>query len=143
MLNKQLIRLSTSPHAAPTFCVKKSNDWRVVHDYRELNENTIRQSIPIKRKDDILEKMSNSKKNSTVDLPSSYYQIRMKESDIPFTAFQTPTGLFEYLVVPMGVCNAPSTLHRLTNILFNKKDILNVILMIYIFTLKLIILLNI
>ncbi|KAG3111863.1 hypothetical protein PI124_g8257 [Phytophthora idaei] len=53
-----------------------------------------------------------------MDLMSAYYQVRMREEDIKFTAFQAPTGLWEDLVLPMGVCYAPATMHRLTSKLF-------------------------
>lgn len=113
MVSKRLIRPSISPHAAPTFCVRKPVGWRIVHDYRYLNSNTVRQSIPMTRKEDILDSMSGAFYFSTMDLLSAYYQVRMREEDIKYTAFQAPNGLWEYLVLPMGVCNAPVTMHRL------------------------------
>ncbi|OWY92222.1 hypothetical protein PHMEG_00038859, partial [Phytophthora megakarya] len=102
MVKKKLIRPSISPHAAPTFCVRKPVGWRIVHDYRYLNSNTLRQSIPMTRKEDILDAMSGAHWFSTMDLMSAYYQVRMREEDIKFTAFQAPNGLWEYLVLPMG-----------------------------------------
>ncbi|KAG3092027.1 hypothetical protein PI124_g20690 [Phytophthora idaei] len=115
MVKKKLIRPSISPHAAPTFCVRKPVGWRIVHDYRYLNSNTLRQSIPMTRKEDILDAMAGAYWLSTMELMSAYYQVRMREEDIKFTAFQAPNGLWEYLVLPMGVCNAPATMHRLTS----------------------------
>ncbi|OWZ03601.1 LOW QUALITY PROTEIN: hypothetical protein PHMEG_00024637 [Phytophthora megakarya] len=97
--------------------------WRIVHDCRYLNSNTIRQSIPMTRKEDILNAMSGAYWFSTMDLMSAYYQVRMREKDIKFTAFQVPNGLWEYLVLPKGVCNAPATMHRLMLKIFrNLKD---------------------
>ncbi|KAE9048255.1 hypothetical protein PR002_g564 [Phytophthora rubi] len=55
---------------------------------------------------------------STMDRMSAYYQVRMREADVKFTAFQAPNGFWEYLVLSMGVCNAPATMHRLTSKLF-------------------------
>uniref|UniRef100_H3G731 Reverse transcriptase domain-containing protein n=1 Tax=Phytophthora ramorum TaxID=164328 RepID=H3G731_PHYRM len=55
---------------------------------------------------------------STMDLMSAYYQVRLREDDIKYTAFQAPNRLWEYLVLPMGVCNAPATMHRLASKLF-------------------------
>jgi len=118
MVKKKLIRPSISPHAAPTFCIRKPVGWRIVHDHRYLNSNTVRQSIPMTRKEDILDAMSGAYWFSTMDLMSAYYQVRMREADIKFTAFQAPNGLWEYLVLPMGVCNAPATMHRLSSKLF-------------------------
>ncbi|KAG3196944.1 hypothetical protein PC128_g7243 [Phytophthora cactorum] len=68
--------------------------------------------------EDILDAMSGAYMFSTMDLMSAYYQVRMREEAIKFTAFQAPNGLWEYLVLPMGVCNAPATMHRLTSKLF-------------------------
>ncbi|POM60877.1 hypothetical protein PHPALM_30207, partial [Phytophthora palmivora] len=93
MVRKKLIRPCISPHAAPTFCVRKPVGWRIVHDYRYLNSNTIRQSIPMTRKEDILDAMTGANWFSTMDLMSAYYQVRMREEDIKFTAFQAPNGL--------------------------------------------------
>ncbi|GMF20524.1 unnamed protein product [Phytophthora fragariaefolia] len=123
MVKKKLIRPSIGPHAAPTFCVRKPVGWRIVHDYRYLNSNTVRQSIPMTRKIDILDAMSGAYWFSTMDLMSAYYQVRMREEDIKFTAFQAPNGLWGYLVLPMGVCNAPATMYRLTSKLF--RDLKN------------------
>ena len=108
MVSKGLIRPSISPHAAPTFCVRKPVGWRIVHDYRLLNSNTIRQSIPMTRKEDIFDAMSGAQIFSTMDPMSAYYQVRMKEEHIKYTAFQAPNGLYEYLVLPMGLSNAPA-----------------------------------
>ncbi|KAE8993514.1 hypothetical protein PR003_g15907 [Phytophthora rubi] len=73
----------------------------------------MRQSIPMTRKEDILDAMSGANWCSTMDLMSAYYQVRMREEDIKYTAFPA------YLVLPMGVCNAPATMHRLTSKLFH------------------------
>ncbi|KAE8951699.1 hypothetical protein PR001_g33614, partial [Phytophthora rubi] len=83
----------------------------------------VRQSIPMTRKEDILDAMSGAYWFSTMDLMSAYYQVRMREEDIKYTAFQAPNGLLEYLVLPMGDCNAPATMHRLTSKLF--RDLKN------------------
>lgn len=90
------IRRSTSPHGAPTFCVRKPDGWRIVHDFRAMNLNTVRRTMPMPRKDKILETMQGAYYYSCLDLLSGYYQFRMREADIPFTAFQAPDGLYEY-----------------------------------------------
>ncbi|OWY97592.1 Retrovirus Polyprotein, partial [Phytophthora megakarya] len=87
------------------------------------------------RKEDILDAMSGAYWFSTMDLISAYYEVRMREKDIKFTAFEAPNGLWEYLVLPMGVCNAPATMHRLTSEIFrNLKDTKSFYDDIYIFT---------
>ncbi|OWZ08122.1 Retrovirus Polyprotein [Phytophthora megakarya] len=118
MLKAGLIRSSKSPHATPTFCIKKTVGWRIVHDYRAMNECTIRLSSPMPRKDSILDRMSGSFWVSCFDLLSGYYQLRMREKDILYTAFQTPDGLYEYVAIPIGLSNAPATFNRIVQNIF-------------------------
>ncbi|POM58000.1 LOW QUALITY PROTEIN: Reverse transcriptase [Phytophthora palmivora] len=99
MLAAGLIRPSTSPHGAPTFCVKKPVGWRIVHDYRALNMHTIRRTLPMSRKDKIIDKMQGAYWFSCMNVFSGYYQFRVRESDVPFTALQAPDGAYEYLVL--------------------------------------------
>ncbi|ETO84373.1 hypothetical protein F444_01706 [Phytophthora nicotianae P1976] len=84
MVKKKLIRPSISPHAAPTFCVRKPVEWRIVHDYRYLNSNTIRQSIPMTRKEDILDAMAGGYWYSTManyaSLTASMFTLLKKKS---------------------------------------------------------------
>ncbi|GMG18247.1 unnamed protein product [Phytophthora fragariaefolia] len=103
MVQAGIIRPSTSAFSAPTFCVKKPVGWCIVHDYRQLNSSTILPAIPMPRKEDTFDAMGGSYWFSCMDLLWGYYQVKLRESDIPFTAFSTPDGLFEYLVTPMGL----------------------------------------
>ncbi|KAG3094975.1 hypothetical protein PI125_g16393 [Phytophthora idaei] len=98
-----MVQESISPHSTPTFCVRKPNEkWRLVHAYNKLNNATVPAQTPIPRKD--------------VD---GYYQILMRETDIPLTAVSTPSGmLWEWLVLPQGLSNAPATFNRLVAQLF-------------------------
>ncbi|OWY94256.1 reverse transcriptase [Phytophthora megakarya] len=78
------VRESKSPHSAPTFCVKKpQGGWRIVHAYNKLNDVTIPAQPPIPRKDVIIDSMSKSTIYSALDLRDGFYQILMRESDIP------------------------------------------------------------
>ncbi|OWZ14723.1 Retrovirus Polyprotein, partial [Phytophthora megakarya] len=70
------------------------------------------------RKEDVFDSMAGAYYFSCMDLMSAYYQVRMETDHIKYTAFQAPSGLYEYLVLPMGVSNAPATMHRLTSSLF-------------------------
>ncbi|OWZ11371.1 reverse transcriptase [Phytophthora megakarya] len=108
------VRESKSPHSAPTFCVKKSQaGWRIVNAYNKLNDATIPAQTPILRKDVIIDSMSKSTIYSALDLRDGFYQILMRESDIPLTAVSTPSGmLWEWLVMPQGLKNAPATFNR-------------------------------
>ncbi|GMF36760.1 unnamed protein product [Phytophthora lilii] len=109
MLAAGLIRPSTSPHGAPTFCVKKPVGWRIVHAYRALNSHTVRRTLPMPRKDKIIDNMRDGYWFSCMDFLSGYYQFRVRDADVPYTAFQASDGSYECLVLPMGLSNAPAT----------------------------------
>ncbi|KAH9103381.1 hypothetical protein AeMF1_020267 [Aphanomyces euteiches] len=109
------VRESNSPHSSPTFCVKKPNGgWRIVHAFNKLNQATIPAQTPIPRKDVIIDSMAGSTLFSTIDLRDGFYQILMRIQDIPKTAVSTPSGmLWEWLVMPQGLSNAPATFNRM------------------------------
>ncbi|POM63089.1 Pol protein [Phytophthora palmivora] len=109
-----------SPHSTPTFCVQKPNGkWRLVHAYNKLNNATVPAQTSIPRKDVLLNNMSDCTLYSALDLVDGYYQILMRESDIPLTAVSTPSGmLWEWLVMPQGLSNDPATFNRLVTQLF-------------------------
>ncbi|KAF0725494.1 hypothetical protein Ae201684_016057 [Aphanomyces euteiches] len=109
------VRPSTSPHSSPTFCVKKpTGGWRIVHAFNKLNSATIPAQTPIPRKDVIIDGMAGSTIFSTIDLRDGFYQTLMRVCDIPKTAVSTPSGmLWEWLVMPQGLSNAPATFNRL------------------------------
>lgn len=110
------VRESKSPHCSPTFCVKKATGgWRIVHAFNKINAATIPAQTPIPRKDVIINSMTGSTKYSTIDLRDGFYQILMRIQDIPYTAVSTPSGmLWEWLVMPQGLKNAPATFNRAT-----------------------------
>ncbi|KAF1327255.1 reverse transcriptase, partial [Globisporangium splendens] len=92
------VRESKSPHCSPTFCVKKATgSWRIVHAFNKLNDATIPAQTPVPRKDTILDGMVGSTVFSAIDLKDGFYQIRMREDDVPLTA---------------GLKNAPATFNR-------------------------------
>uniref|UniRef100_H3GCV8 Integrase catalytic domain-containing protein n=1 Tax=Phytophthora ramorum TaxID=164328 RepID=H3GCV8_PHYRM len=115
-----MVRESKSPHSTPTFCVRKPNGkWRLVHAYNKLNSATVLAQTPIPRKDVLLNNMAGCELYSALDLVDGYYQILMRERDIPLTAVSTPSGmLWEWLVMPQGLSNAPATFNRLVTQLF-------------------------
>ncbi|KAE9287867.1 hypothetical protein PF008_g26289 [Phytophthora fragariae] len=111
------VRESISPHSSPTFCVKKATGgWRIVHAFNKLNDATIPAQTPIPRKGMVLDTMSGSVIYSAIDLTDGFYQILMRESDIPLTAVSTPSGmLWEWLVMPQGLKKAPATFNRMVS----------------------------
>lgn len=114
MLKKDVIQKSSSPWASPIVLVgKKDGSIRFCVDYRKVNGVTRKDAYPLPRVDDTLDTLSGSKWFSTLDLISGYWQVEVEEKDREKTAFCTPDGLFEFKVMPFGLCNAPATFQRL------------------------------
>ena len=78
-----------------------------------MNEVTRKDAYPLPRIDDTLEMLSESQLFSTLDLASGYWQVELEEEDRAKTAFCTNEGLFEFKVMPFGLCNAPATFQSL------------------------------
>jgi hypothetical protein len=114
-LDARHIRPSSSPHASPAFLIPKANKDtlpRWVNNFRPLNTNTVRDSFPLRRVDDILADCAKGKIWSTIDFTDSFFQTRMHPDSIKYTAVNTPLGLYEWLVMPQGLRNAPSVQQR-------------------------------
>src|SRR6185436_3940034 len=121
MFEKGLIRESSSPWASPIVLVpKKNGKQRICIDYRKLNHVTEKDVYPLPVIDDILESFKGAQWFSTLDLASGYWQVAVKEEDKKKTAFITKYGLYEFNVMPFGLCNAPATFQRLIDKLMKK-----------------------
>jgi len=114
MLKEDVIRPSSSPWSSPVILVKKKNGtWRFCVDYRRLNKITVKDVYPLPRIDDIMDSLQGSQFFTSIDMQSSYWQVEVKEEHKQKTAFITPEGLYEFNVMPFGLCNAPATFERL------------------------------
>ncbi len=116
LLDKGLIRPSVSPWGAPVLFVQKSDKtWRMCIDYRALNDVTVKNKFPLPRIQEQIDQTGDAAIFSKIDLLSGFWQIKMAESSVEKTAFNTRNGKYEFLVMPFGLTNAPPTFQAAMN----------------------------
>lgn len=121
LLAKGMIRRSKSPYGAPAFMVeqdsmqdgKKVKKLRLVINYKKLNEQTETNATSLPHIDELFARLSKARVVSKMDLTNGFHQCRMRDEDIEKTAFTTPFGHYEWVVMPFGEKNAPATFVQL------------------------------
>ncbi|WVZ51710.1 hypothetical protein U9M48_002825 [Paspalum notatum var. saurae] len=124
-LDKGFIRPSSSPWGCPALFVEKKDQGgkRLCVDYRPLNAVTVKNKYPLPHIDILFDQLAGAKVFSKIDLQSGYYQIKIREVDIPKTAFSTRYGLYEYLVMSFGLTNAPAFfMYMMNSVFMNELD---------------------
>ena len=118
-MDRGFIRPSTSPWGAPMlFSKKKDKTLRLCISYRRLNKVTIKKRYPLLRIDDLFDQFKGARVYSKINLCTSYNQLRVREVDIPITAFRTRYGHVEFIVISFGLTNAPATFMDLMHRVF-------------------------
>ncbi|KAL0539787.1 hypothetical protein IC582_024005 [Cucumis melo] len=131
LLDKGFIRPSVSPWGAPVLFVKKKDgSMRLCIDYRELNKVTVKNRYPLPRIDDLFDQLQGATVFSKIDLRSGYHQLRIKDEDVPKTAFRSRYGHYEFIVMSFGLTNAPAVFMDLMNRVF--REFLNTFVIVFI-----------
>lgn len=127
LLENDIIEHSVSPYNSPLLVVpKKSTDntkkWRLVVDFRRLNEKIVSDKFPLTRIEDVLDRLGRAKYFSTLDMTSSFHQINLQENSRPLTAFSTGNGHFQFKRLPFGLKISSNSFQRMLTIALSGLD---------------------
>ena len=121
LTDKGFIQPNISPWGAPELFVKKKDGTlQMCTNYGQLNKVTIKNKYPLPRIDDLFDQLQGSSFFSKIDLRSGYHQLRVRDRDVPKTAFRTRYGHYEFLVMSFGLTNAPAAFMDLMNRVFRE-----------------------
>ena len=119
LLDKGFVRPSFLPWGAPILFVKKKDGTlRMCIDYQQINKVTVKNKYPLPRIEELFDQLKGAGVFSKINLRSRYYQLRVKEVEVPNTVFRTRYGHYELLVMPFGLINAPAAFMDLMNKVF-------------------------
>ena len=114
MLKEGVIEPCVSKWASPMVIIKKKDDTiRLYVDYRRLNAETMMDAYPMPRIDDILDQVGQTKYITTLDLAKGYWQVPVAEENRHKTALITTKGLYQFKMMPFGLCGAPASFQRM------------------------------
>ena len=123
MLKNDIIEESQSNWSSPCILVpKRDGGFRFCTDFRKVNDKTKSDSFPIPRIADCIDQIGNAKFVSTFDMLKGYWQVPLTQRAREISAFVTPSGLYQYKVMPFGMKNAPATFQRMVNKLVRDID---------------------
>ena len=123
MLKNDIIEVSQSNWSSPCILVPKHDgEFRFCTDFRKVNDKTKSDSFPIPRIADCIDQIGNAKFVSTFDMLKGYWQVPLTQRAREISAFVTPSGLYQYKVMPFGMKNAPATFQRMVNKLVRDID---------------------
>ncbi|XP_076031970.1 uncharacterized protein LOC143019877 [Oratosquilla oratoria] len=118
LIDQGIIEPSHSPWSSPCILIPKSNNtYRLVVDYRRVNEKTKADAYPLPRIEDIIDNLGSATYLTKLDFLHGFYQISLHPDAKEITAFVTPDGLYHFNVMPFGLRNSPATYQRLINTL--------------------------
>ena len=132
LIQMNLIRESKSPHSSPAFMIRKHSEIkrgkaRMMINYKEVNKNSKFDGYYISNKEKLINFAREKNYYSKFDCKSGFWQIKMDNDSIPITAFSTPRGHYEWMVMPFGLKNASQVFQRKIDKIFSDYSALIIV----------------